>query len=368
MSKKEKLKTIAAALSALLLWHCAEKGANPGDAAEERAPEGATGAVLPIPPSTPEDTRPLLLFSSNNSGNWEIYGLESLDGGLVNLTRHPGFDSAPAWSPDGSRIAFISDRNGRRALYVMDADGSGVRQLTDEPLRSADAPAWSPDGSRIAFKSRFQLFTEVKYVSPEGDGPVALTRFATEELGIGPLFWSPDGTRLALHVGKDRFTRSESYIVPGDGSLERRLLSDDAWPGSLAWAPDGSRVAFSEELADGNIEIYTAGADGGDRRNLSRHPGTDSDPAWAPDGSRIAFVSSRDGDAEIYVMDADGNNARNLSRSLEYEMAPQWSPDSRHIAYISLSDGAALRLMGSDGGNPRRLTRSAVNSYAWRPR
>ena len=139
----------------------------------------------PATPQTlaPADTnlteRPsLLAFRSNRDGNHEIYTMNADGSGLTRLTNDPSEDDAPAWSPDAKRIAFTSDRDGSREgseVYVMDADGSNQTRLTNNPGFDA-FPKWSPDGSKIAFHRQVVLF-EIFMMNATGSNPVSLTNF-----------------------------------------------------------------------------------------------------------------------------------------------------------------------------------------------
>jgi Tol biopolymer transport system component len=208
-----------------------------------------------------------------------------------NLTKYAAGDEGPAWSPDGQQIAFWSNRAGRQAgqayatdIFVMDADGSNPRNLTDNSVTDT-SPTWSPDGRYIAFAS-------------------------------------------------DRDGNYEIYVMDADGSNPGRLTNDEAkdlWP---AWSPDGRYIAFVSDR-DGDFEIYVMDADGSNPRNLTNNEerevgeegriiGFDSSPTWSPDGRYIAFQSDREGESqEIWVMEADGSNPRRLTDMRAVH--PSWS-------------------------------------------
>ena len=223
------------------------------------------------------------------------------------LTNHPAADFSPVWSPDGHHIAFESDRDDNREIYVMGSDGSNPRNLTNHSAGDF-FPSWSPDGRHIAFHS-------------------------------------------------DRDGNSEIYVMDSDGSNPRRLTNDPAKDRVPSWSPDGRHIAFRSER-DGNSEIYVMDSDGSNPRNLTNHSAGDFFPSWSPDGRHIAFESYRDGNGEIYVMGSDGSNPRNLTNHSAWDFFPSWSPDGRHIAFRSERDGnfEMIYVMGSDGSNPRNLT------------
>ena len=286
-----------------------------------------------------------------------------------------------AWSPDGRRIAFISSRNWN--VYVMNADGSNVRRLTDNTAFGPDGPpAWSPDGQRIAFSSHIGI------VVANADGTNVNTHTGgLDGTGYG-LAWSPDGQRIAFVMGdfpsgshprlyvmsadgtdvrllaniidwdepawspdgritfvshRDGF--SDIYVANADGSRTIRLTDDFDRYWSPVWSPDGRRLAFvSRRYGDSEVdsEVYVMNADGSDMRRLTDNEAGDGQPAWSPDGKLIAFTSDRDGDWEVYVMNADGSDVRRLTDNEAWDGQPAWSPDGKLIAFVSDRDGDVM--------------------------
>ncbi|MBI5293034.1 MAG: PD40 domain-containing protein [Chloroflexi bacterium] len=175
----------------------------------------------------------------------------------------------------GGRIAFTSNRDGNREIYVMNADGLDPTRLTYNQAGDSD-PAWSPDGARIAFSS-------------ERDGN-----------------W-------------------EIYVMNADGSDQTNLTNNSAADVPPAWSPDGARIAFYS-YRDGNAEIYVMNADGSNQTRLTNNSANDYAPAWSPDGARIAFGSYRDNKDEIYVMNADGSNQTRLTNNSADDWDPAWQP------------------------------------------
>ena len=241
-------------------------------------------------------------------------------------------DASPSWSSDGSRIAFISDRDGDNEIYVMNIDGSGVIQLTDD-FASDEDPEWSPDGSRIAFHSDRDGDYEIYVMNADGSGVTQLTDNSDADRGSA---WSPDGTRIAFHSDSDG--DYEIYVMSADGSGVIQLTDNSYADGRAAWSPGGTRVAFQSDR-DGDYEIYVMSADGSGVIRLTDNSYADGGPAWSPDGSRIAFQSDRDGDYEIYVMSADGSGVVQLTDNSYADVASAWSPDGSRIAFHSDRDG-----------------------------
>ncbi|MDY7039774.1 MAG: hypothetical protein SVX38_02805 [Chloroflexota bacterium] len=276
-----------------------------------------------------------ILVECEREGNSDIFVMQVDGSGMVNLTNHPAWDGTPAWSPDGTRIAFTSDRDGDNSqIYAMNADGGDVVRLTVSD--GVDMiPAWSPDGQRIAFaSSRAYTITveggrlivdagpEIWVMDADGGNPTRITG-DQEDLALYPS-WAPDGRRLAYMNVSDRI----DLVVHVLGEEQEQNLTDGetfaSW--SPAWSPDGKRLAFMADQEDGNSEIYVVDSDGSNWKNLTNSPAVEADPSWSPDGQKILFISDRDGHAQVYVMDADGSNVTRLTHD-EYEYArPVWSP------------------------------------------
>ena len=250
------------------------------------------------------------------------------------LTNNSAIDEHPAWSPDGTRIAFQSYRDGNYEIYVMDDDGGNQTRLTNNSARD-ERPAWSPDGTRIAFESNRDGNTEIYAMDDDGGNVDRLTNNSASDGGAA---WSPDGTRIAFYSNRDGW---EIYAMDDDGGNVDRLTDNSATDAGPAWSPDGTRIAF-ESNRDGNYEIYAMDDDGGNQTRLTNDRARDSGPAWSPDGTRIAFHSTRDGNFEIYAMDDDGGNQTRLTNDRALDAYPEWwSPDGTItvIAFYSNRDG-----------------------------
>ncbi len=189
---------------------------------------------------------------------------------------------SPAWSPDGAQIAYVSNLdsdNGTYELYVMNvsdgpnADGTGQTRLTDN-LAHDMSPAWSPDGTQIAFVSNRDGDAEIYVMNADGSGQVNITNHS--ETDESPA-WSPDGTQIVFTSGRD--DNAEVYVMNADGSEQTRLTDNAAFDRSPVWSPDGTRIAFVSNR-DMNMEIYVMNADGSGQTNLTNHSAHDTSPAW----------------------------------------------------------------------------------------
>jgi Tol biopolymer transport system component len=272
------------------------------------------------------------LFVGAGEEDWTWHGQD-----LVRLTDQPTEDAWPSWSPDGTQIAFQSNRDedleGDLDIYVMDADGSNPVNLTSDPAIDW-CPSWSPDGTQIAFQSNRDEDDEIHVMDADGSNPVNLTW--TDGHDNCPS-WSPDGTRIVFHSNRDG--NFEIYVMDADGGNQTNLTNNDAMDGNPSWFPDGSRIAFYSNR-DGNSEIYVMDADGGNPISLTHRPEhEDWAPSWTPDGTKIVFMSYQDGNFEIYVMGADGGDPIQMTHHPDFDQAPAWSPDGSRIAFASNRTG-----------------------------
>ena len=194
-------------------------------------------------------------------------------------------------------------------LYVVNADGSGLRNLTRNWTypRQVKQMVWSPDGRTIYF-GRYVVRTD-------GSGARRLPYLPVTAV------WSPDGRRIAFAAKPDwcltgprpcYASHTDIYVMNADGSGKRKLTHNAGYNAEPAWSPDGRKIAF-RSTRNGNRDIYVMNADGSGKRNLTRNPAQDGSPSWSPDGRRIAFVSDRDGRLEAHVMNADGSGQRSLT-------------------------------------------------------
>ena len=260
---------------------------------------------------------------SFQSGSPEIFAMDPDGSDRINLTNHPAYDFQPAWSRDGKRIAFVSDRMGTHDIHVMNPDGSNQVALTTSSENDAE-PAWSPDGTKIAFVRRLGGSNdEIFVMNADGSSPVNITNHAAFDSEPS---WSPDGSRIAFISSRDGDT--DVFVMNADGTSKDNLTNDAALDRYTSWSPDGSKIAFVSDR-QGGYQIHLIDPDGSDLVNLTNNASADEgNPWWSPDGTRIVFhtVTGSPSSFEIFTMNRDGSDRRNLTQSPQHETDPTWQP------------------------------------------
>jgi TolB protein len=330
--------------------------------------------------------------------------------GLANLTGDAKANYDPAWSPDGARIAFRSERSGERDksskrmnidLYVMTAPGASsasaprINRLTTDS-ETDQMHAWSPDGAALVFTSRQHGLSQLYWVRADGAGLARLTERedwediwpAWQPAGAAPVALPEEPIRFSaaaaaaavaaptpdpppagrIVFSSDRDGNFEIYTAGQDGGRVARLTSHPAFDGEPAWSPDGARIVFSSHR-DGDSNLYRMNADGSQLARLTDHAAMDATPAWSPDGKWIVFTSNRGGDFDIYAMQSSGSPATAVITGPGNQIAPAWSPDGTGLVYASDHSGALELYVADSAGIGRPLTRgmSKVASPDWSP-
>ena len=345
--------------------------------------------------------------SDKRSGPVEMIAFEDGEGiaavqpdgsGMVRISDHksPGtdggffgeggyFDSSPAWSPTGDRIAFISRRDGNAEVYIADADGSNHQNVTDHPSDDGGFGfAWSPDGQRIAFVSDREGATDLYSVSIDGSDLLNLTRGRATPAGWAisateQVSWSPDGKRVAFAAQNKGIN-----VVNADGS--RHTVISRLHPASMEdqegnvtgtvdvsldmaprWSLGGENIAYLV----GAGELHVMRSDGtGDTWITGGSKGTEVNHfAWSPEGKRIAFSPIG---GPISVTNSDGSCTTQLSDGdAGWGDWPSWSPDGRRIAFAANRQGnIGLFVMNDDGSGQVSIANGdpgGVASVTWSP-
>ncbi len=277
-----------------------------------------------------------------------IYSLRSIDVDAAEEVTH-SFSVDLTLSPDGSKMAYVANIDGRDQLFVVTLE-TGVTSRLLKHVANDDGPAWSPDGKRIAFFSDVTGPTQIFVIDADGSNLRQVTR--DEGAAINPS-WAPDSERLAYCVElnqtgePDRFELAE---IRQDGTGQRFITNDHAVATFPSWSPDGARLVFRKVVGD-NSEIFVVNADGTNERNLTNDASFDGWPAWSPDGRHIAFASDRRSRSQIFVMNPDGSNPALLADTPGRATTPRWTADSRSIYFTNCTvDGtnADCRILKAD--------------------
>lgn len=287
-------------------------------------------ACAPPPPDSERIPRSgTIAFVSERTGNDELYVMDANGSGVERLTNNPGFDRAPSWDRSGTQLVFNSRRaphENRPEIYRMDFPSRTITRVTDEPAEHQRG-SWTPDGDAIVFQRgsfvtgfgiwRHELATgaEVELVSFPG------------RISAAPSI-SPDGSQLVFqsnHESSGIFPFRLYTLDLQTGEVEPFFHAATGSDDGPRWSPDGTRVAFSSSR-DGRSSLFVATPDTGELRRLTDLEGSDISPAWSPDGSALVFQSDRvDDDGGIHVI----NVATGRTEYRGEGRTPVWSPTDR---------------------------------------
>ncbi|KYK28012.1 MAG: hypothetical protein AYK19_06040 [Theionarchaea archaeon DG-70-1] len=220
----------------------------------------------------------------------------------VQITDSWGFNIPSSWHDDNilyTSLFRISEWSKNLDVFVMNADGSSVKKLTDDVATDCD-PKFSPDGTQIAFTSLRDGYANI-------------------------------------------------YVMNADGSHIQQITFEKAMDYMGSWSPDGEKIAFTSGRS-GNYDIYIMNADGSHIQQVTTYPGEDGWPVFSPDGQKILFVSDRNGSYDLYTMNVDGTDIQQLTTTPEYENFPQYSPDGEKVVFFSWNgEIGEICTMNSDG-------------------
>ncbi len=274
-----------------------------------------------------------LIFTRVGNGLQDLYTMDLNGKNLRQVTTSYAFEDWGSWSPDTFKILFMSNRipdtsfTARFQIYVMNSDGSNVSQLTfPNPARDSTGhvkdttsnyhPAWSPDGTKIAFGSTRDTNPQIYVMDPNGSNVVRLTHNSAAD---GQPAWSPDGTKIAFAT--DRDGNNEIYVMNANGSVQVNLTNNAGSDLAPAWSPDGTKIAFQSDRQT-NYAVWVMNADGSNPTRLTSPSTPNGAPSWSPDGTRIAYEQGGD----LWAMNVDGSRQIQITSGFWSDGLPRWRP------------------------------------------
>ncbi len=243
-----------------------------------------------------------IAFTSNHTGNKEVYNVDTDGGNLTQLTRNGSINISPCWAPDNTRIALTSFKDGHPDLFTLDPKSRVFSPIIQGGMNIT--PVFSPDGDKIAFSKSF-----------DGDPEIVIYDLARKKqrritfapgVDTNPTF-APNGRELAFV--SDRSGSPQIYVMDIDGTNVRRLTRVGNYNTSPDWSPRGDLIAYHSRR-EYVFNIWLIRPDGSDEHPVTSEAGHNEDPTWARDGRHLAFISTRKGGKGLYVMDLSGRAIR----------------------------------------------------------
>jgi Tol biopolymer transport system component len=273
---------------------------------------------------------------------------------FTQLTDLPGVEASPSLSPDGKTLVFVGRPDGDADIYLQRVGGHNPINLTADCQKDDGAPAFSPDGERIAFHSECEAGGTFVM------GATGESRRRIADKGYDPA-WSPDGRRLAVVTEPAmnplfRQTNSELWIVEIASAAKRRLLEEDAMQPS--WSPSGHRIAFwglrGGQGGAGRRDIWTVSAEGGEPAPVTNDEAVDWNPVWSADGRHLYFASGRGGTLNLWRVPIDEVSGRTLGPPEPFT-APSRSSgglslsrDATRLAFVAREEWSTLHRVAFD--------------------
>ncbi len=239
----------------------------------------------------------------------KIYIINSDGTGLTNILNTDSITRGATWSPDGSKIAFVSNKDGIDAIYIMSPDGTNITKFADiGSLIDISTPEWSPDGTKIFFSKETLDEDGLFIVNTDGSGITKLLNISVEA------HWSPDGTKIMYVKADKNLKDSDIYLIDANGENKINLTnnSDYYYSTSPSWSPDGTKIVYIlndiNHPLDLKTELYVINADGTNKNKITNNKYIKNDPDWSPDNKYIIFCAVQDNSLSIYAIKPDGTD------------------------------------------------------------
>ncbi|MDB6155549.1 MAG: tolB [Chthoniobacteraceae bacterium] len=252
-----------------------------------------------------------------------------------------------------TRIAFVGTRTGKKEVYLADADGSNITQLTHDNSISV-APRLSTDAKSLLYTSYKSGYADVYEIQLASGARNRIIKFPGTNSGA---VYSPDGNRLAVTMSKDG--NPELYITSSSGGSPRRLTRTPGVESSPTWSPDGGELIYSSDER-GTPQLYRISAAGGSGQLLSTGHGYNTEPNWSPDGKKVAFNVRENGSFAVAILELASGHTRTVGEGQD----PVWGADSRHLIFAS---GGSVILLDAQTGQKTTLVSGLgqISEPAW---
>ncbi len=254
-------------------------------------------------------------FETDRDGNWEIYMLDVRTGLAVNLTRSPGDDRAPSWSPDGREIVFHSNRAGGDDIYRIRTDSRDVTRIT---VTHRDwRPRWSPDGRLVLFT---RDFNGIYIMQPDGSD----VRYVTTGFGAE---WSPDSQHIVYYFNQGSRLHADIYLTALDSPRQINLTNSRDHEWGPVWLPDGHSIAYVSTRSGVHVlDTACANVNLADCiQPFSANIALTQPPRWSPDGQQIIFEALAGAKSHLFIINANGSQLRPVATAGNSQ-SPAWSP------------------------------------------
>jgi TolB protein len=270
----------------------------------------------------PGIARTKIAYVSQKGKTRELYVMD-YDGFAARQISSDGFlNLMPRWSPDRRSLVYASYRGDRtkQELHMVELETGRREILISHPSLNM-TPAISPDGTRLAFSSSREGNTEIHLFDPKTK---ALSQLTVHPAGDLSPSWSPTGQEIVFT--SDRSGRPQLYIMNADGSNVRRLTYEGDYNAAPAWSPRGNWIAHVCRSEASHFKLCLTSPDGQKRKQLTSGSGLDDSPSWSPDGRHLVFSSLIDGKSHIYMINSDGTGLERLTSGHTHDSDPAWSP------------------------------------------
>ena len=300
-------------------------------------PDGTELTRLTITPATSSCDNPLwspdgqyIYYKDFMDEENEIFRMNAADGtGKTNLTQYPDLDALCDISPDGTKMAFVSDREGgTQNIFVMDLDGMTTLNITEGDEFEGRTVRFTPDGRRLLYSAGSYGDFNLCLEGIDGTGKTVLSNLTYDDVQ-GMV--SPNGQKIAYISQGQGAAHNNVWVCDIDGSNRDQITAsaNDRWEPS--WSPNSQKVIFTEILSIDTTIIVVVNADGTNPIVLTDSTATDHSPAWSPDGRKIVYISATsrvDAKSELFIMNADGSGKLQLTDTFGAGAVyyPAWSP------------------------------------------